>query len=367
MMVEKFLNPKLNKIASFVDKIDENDDEYVYIEEDVEDVYGEKPGEISLCVLSAINVGEIKDLSDLEGIMKNAVSSLDFVIEHQDYPVKAAEKMLKRRSIGIGITNLAYYLAKNNVNYDSPEALEVVDELMEHIQYYGIKASVELAKEFGKCEWFDRTKYSDGILPIDTYSKNVDKLVKRKPTLDWESLRKEVVEHGMRNSTITAIMPCESSSVVTNSTNGMEPLRSLITVKKSKQGLLKTVAPEILKLKNKYQLAYDLNGNKGITNIQSVIQKWIDQGISANHYYDFGKYNEGNLPMSEVAKDLLEFYKYGGKQLYYANTNDQKTDDFSKISTQKSSVDEQEEAVDLKPGEVFIDDYDSCASGSCSI
>jgi ribonucleoside-diphosphate reductase alpha chain len=325
-------------------------------------------GEIALCVLSAINLGEVKDLSDLEGVLKNTVAGLDFVITHQDYPVKAAKKMLKRRSVGIGVTNLAYYLAKNGVDYDSPEALEIVDELMEHIQYYAIKASVELAKEFGPCEWFNRTKYSKGILPIDTYSKNVDQLVKRKPSLDWESLRKDVLKYGMRNSTLTAIMPCESSSVVTNSTNGIEPIRSLITVKKSKQGLLKMVAPEINKLKNKYQLAFDLNGNKGITRIQAVIQKWIDQGISANHYYDFTKYDEGNLPLSEVAKDLLEFYKYGGKQLYYANSNDKKTDDFSDITTNKSNEkQEEQEDIQLNKGEVFIDDDDSCASGSCSI
>ena len=325
--------------------------------------------EIALCVLSAINLGELKDLSDLEGIMKNAVSALDFVITHQEYPVKAAEKMLKRRSIGIGITNLAYYFAKNNVDYDSKEALDLVDEIMEHIQYYGIKASVELAKEFGPAEWFNRTKYSKGILPIDTYSKEVDKLTTRKHTFDWEELRKEVLEYGMRNSTITAIMPCESSSLVTNSTNGMEPLRSLITVKKSKQGLLKTVAPEISKLKNKYQLAYDLKDNVGITNIQSVIQKWIDQGISANNYYDFSKY-DGELPLSEVAKDLLRFYKLGGKQLYYANTNDDKSDDFSKISTKTATGQEEqrveEERIQLNEGEMLLEDED-CIGGACSI
>ena len=367
-----FLDKRLENLASVVSEETDND-EYVYIEEEVEHVYGEEPAEIALCVLSAINLGEIKDLADLEGILKNTVSGLDFVITHQDYPVKAAKKMLKRRSIGIGVTNLAYYLAKNGVNYDSPEALVLVDELMEHIQYYAIKASVELAKEFGPCEWFNRTKYSQGILPIDTYSKNVDEIVNRKPTLDWESLRKDILKYGMRNSTLTAMMPCESSSVVTNSTNGIEPIRSLITVKKSKQGLLKMVAPEINRLKNKYQLAFDIDGNKGITRIQAVIQKWIDQGISANHYYDFAKYDEGNLSLSMVAKDLLEFYKYGGKQLYYANSNDKKTDDFTDIATTKTDnnvekVEEvEEEDIQLNEGEVFIGDDDSCVGGACSI
>lgn len=331
----------------------------LYLKKSVERVYGDKPGEIALCVLSAINVGEIKELDELETITENIVRALDFVITHQDYPLEAAKKMYKRRSIGIGITNLAYFLAKNDASYESQEALELVDELMEYIQFYSIKASVKLAKEFGPCEWFHRTKYSEGILPIDTYDKNVDKLVKRKRTLDWEGLRKEVLEHGMRNSTLTAIMPCESSSVVSNSTNGIEPVRSLITIKKSKQGLLKMVVPEIFRLKNKYTLAYDMKDNKGITNIQAVIQKWIDQGISANHYYDFTKYEGGNLPISNVAKDLLYFYKMGGKQLYYANSNDNKTDDFSFMDKQKRE--EIGESVEFK------EEFDDCLGGACSI
>lgn len=329
----------------------------LYLKKSVERVYGDKPSEIALCVLSAINVGEIKYLDELESITENIVRALDFVITHQDYPLESAKKMYKRRSIGIGITNLAYFLAKNDAGYESQEALELIDELMEHIQFYSIKASVKLAKEFGPCEWFHKTKYAKGILPIDTYDKNVDKLVKRKRTLDWEGLRKEVLEHGMRNSTLTAIMPCESSSVVSNSTNGIEPVRSLITIKKSKQGLLKMVVPEIFRLKNKYTLAYDMKDNKGITNIQAVVQKWIDQGISANHYYDFTKYEGGNLPISQVAKDLLYFYKMGGKQLYYANTNDNKTDDFS-FMNRKGEIGSSVE---------IIDDSMDCESGSCSI
>lgn len=285
-------------------------------------------GEIALCVLSAINVGKLSDLSELEQLCENTVRSLDFVVEHQDYPVEAAKKMLKRRSLGIGVTNLAYYLAKKGVGYEDPKALHVIDELFEHIQYYCIKASMELAKEVGPCEWFGKTKYSQGILPIDTYSPKVDKLISRELTLDWEGLRNDVVKHGMRNSTLTAIMPCESSSVVTNSTNGIEPVRSLVTSKKSKQGILKMVVPEIAKLKNKYTLAFDMSSNKGITNIQAVIQKYIDQGISANHYYNINNFPGGNISIAGVAKDLLHFYQTGGKMLYYANTYDAKTDDF---------------------------------------
>lgn len=320
------------------------------------------PGEIALCVLSAINVGEIKEFEELEGICENTVRALDFVVEHQDYPVKAARKMLKRRSLGIGITNLAYFLAKNGVNYDSPEALPLVDELMEHIQYYCIKASIKLAKEYGPCEWFDKTKYSKGILPTDTYNSELDKLVTRPHKFDWEALRQEIKTYGMRHSTLTAMMPCESSSVVTNSTNGCEPPRSFVTTKLSKQGTIKFVLPELNKLKNKYQFAFDLNGNKGITNIYSVIQKWIDQGISANHYYDFTKYPDGNMPLSEIAKDILYFYKMGGKQIYYANTYDGKTDKFE----DKDSV-SKENSAQQSNSEISYEEDMSCAGGACSI
>ena len=283
-------------------------------------------GEIALCILSAINVGAVRKLKDLENITYNIVKALDYIIDNQYYPVNASKKMFKRRSIGVGITNLAYYLAKNGYTYEDKEAIDLVDELAENIQYYLLKASVRLAKERGKCEWFDRTKYSKGILPIDTYRKEVDGICNRELTHDWEELRKEIQEHGLRNSTLTALMPCESSSLVTNSTNGIEPPRSLVTIKKSKQGLIPQVVPEISKLKNKYTLAYDMNDNTGYINICAVLQKYFDQAISANHYYNFARYEEGNLPMSVVAKDVLYSYKMGLKTLYYANTDDGKTD-----------------------------------------
>ena len=286
----------------------------------------EEDGEIALCILSAINVGAIRKLQDLESISYNIVKSLDYIIDNQLYPVNASKKMKYRRSIGVGITNLAYYLAKNGFSYEDKDAINLVDELAENIQYYLLKASVRLAKERGKCEWFDHTKYSQGILPIDTYNKNVDSICKRKLTHDWEKLRKEIKEHGLRNSTLTALMPCESSSLVTNSTNGIEPPRSLVTIKKSKQGLIPQVVPEIARLKNKYTLAYDMESNNGYINICAVLQKYFDQAISANHYYNFAKFEESNLPMSVVAKDILYSYKMGLKTLYYANTDDGKTD-----------------------------------------
>ena len=326
-----------------------------YFEESFELVWGNTPAEIALCVLSAINLGAIKDLKEIEDICEFIVRALDFVITNQDYPVEAAKKMLSRRSLGVGVTNLAYYFAKHCVSYGSPESLILLDETMEHIQYYLIKASVKLAKEYGKCDYFNKTKYSKGILPIDTYSKNVDGIVNRNYSLDWESLRQDVLTYGMRNSSLTAQMPCDSSSLISNSTNGIEPPRALITSKKSKQGIIRMAVPEVYKLKNKYNLAFDIN-NKEYTNVQAVIQKWIDQGISGNHYYTAE--NGKNISISDVVKDILYFYKMGGKQLYYANTADGKTDDINKMMNEKSN-------------EVNSDSSDisdnGCESGACSV
>lgn len=281
------------------------------------------PDEIALCVLAAHNLGTIKNNEELYKCSEYIVRILDFVVEFQDYPVAAALKMKKRRSLGVGVTNFAYWLAKNDLKYSDNSSLVKVDELFEHIQYSLLKASNKLAKEKGACEWFDRTTYSDGVMPIDRYNKNVDELVKREYSCDWDTLRKEIVTHGLRNSVLTAIMPAESSAVVQNATNGIEPVRSLVTIKKSKSGLIKQVVPEITKLKNKYELAYDMPDNKGYTNICAVIQKWIDQSLSANHYY---QYSLDGISLSGVIKDLLHAYKYGMKTLYYANTDDKKSD-----------------------------------------
>ena len=281
------------------------------------------PDEIALCVLAAHNLGTIKNNEELYKCSEYLVRILDFIVEFQDYPVAAALKMKKRRSLGVGVTNFAYWLAKNDLKYSDNSALEKVDELFENIQYSLLKASNKLAKEKGACEWFNKTTYSDGIMPIDRYNKNVDELVKRPYSCDWDSLRQEIVTHGLRNSVLTAIMPAESSAVVQNATNGIEPVRSLVTLKKSKSGLIKQVVPEIAKLKNKYELAYDMPDNKGYTNICAVIQKWIDQSLSANHYY---QYSIEGISLSGVIKDILHAYKYGMKTLYYANTDDKKSD-----------------------------------------
>ena len=288
-------------------------------------------GEIALCILSAINVGKLVYFDDLETLCDLSVRALDEVIEHQGYPVKAAEISTKaRRSLGVGYIGLAHYLARTGYNYSEKGAWEAVDELTEHFQYYLLKASNTLAKEKGKCEYFDRTKYSDGVLPIDTYKKEVDEITNRKLSLDWESLRKDITEHGLRHSTLSAQMPSESSSVVSNATNGIEPPRDFLSVKKSKQGPLKQVVPQYLSLKSKYTLLWEMGGTTGYINIVAVMQKYFDQAISGNWSYNPEDYEENQVPLSVMAQDLLTTYKLGWKTSYYQNTYDGKIDEDDK-------------------------------------
>ena len=284
-------------------------------------------GEIALCILSAVNVGLLKDLDELETLCDLAVRSLDEVIDHQRYPVKAAEISTKRRrSLGIGYIGLAHYLATLGLGYETKTAWKEVDKLSEAFQYYLLKASNELAKEKGKCKAFDKTKYSDGILPIDTYKKEVDEIVSRKLSYKWEDLRKDIKEFGLRHSTLTAQMPSESSSVVCNATNGIEPPRDYISVKKSKKGTLKQVVPDYKRLKNNYTLLWDMKSNEGYINIVAVMQKYFDQSISGNWSYNPENYDEGEIPLSIMAEDLLTTYKLGWKTSYYQNTYDSKKD-----------------------------------------
>jgi len=288
----------------------------------------DQDGEIALCILSAINLGTLKDFDELEMLCDLSVRSLDEIIEHQQYPVKAAEISTKaRRSLGIGYIGLAHYLAKNKVLYSEKGAWKLVDELSEAFQYNLLKASNILAKEKGKCEYFNRTKYSDGILPIDTYKKEVDEIVTRKLSYNWEKLRKDIVEHGLRHSTLSAQMPSESSSVVSNETNGIEPPRDFISVKKSKKGPLKQVVPSYNTLKNFYTLLWDMKSNEGYINVVAVMQKYFDQAISGNWSYNPQNYDSGQTPLSEMINDLLTTYKYGWKTSYYQNTYDGKRDE----------------------------------------
>jgi len=287
----------------------------------------DKEGEIALCILSAINVGLIDKRDEIEELCDLAVRSLDEIIDHQKYPVSAAEISTKaRRSLGIGYIGLAHYLAKKGYKYDQKLAWRQVDKLTEAFQFYLLKSSNEVAKEKGKCTYFDRTKYSDGILPIDTYKKEVDELVSRNLTYDWEWLRGEIKKHGLRHSTLSAQMPSESSSVVSNATNGIEPPRDYLSVKKSKKGPLKQVVPDYKKLKNNYTLLWDMKSNEGYINVVSVMQKYFDQAISGNWSYNPENYEDGQVPVSVMAQDLLNTYKLGWKTSYYQNTYDAKKD-----------------------------------------
>ena len=280
-------------------------------------------GEIALCILSAINVGAIGNLNELESLCDLSVRALDEIIELQDYPVKAAEVSTKsRRSLGIGYIGLAHYLAKNGVKYSDPKAWELVDRLSEAFQYYLLRASCDIAEEKGKCTAFDRTKYADGLLPIDHYKKEVDEIVTHKQRMAWETLRKDILKYGLRHSTLSAQMPSESSSVVSNETNGIEPPRALLSIKKSKKGPLKQIVPGFPNLKNAYTLLWDMGGNEGYIKIVSVMQKYFDQAISGNWSYNPLQYENNEVPLSVMAQDMLMAYKYGWKTSYYQNTYD---------------------------------------------
>ena len=285
-------------------------------------------GEIALCILSAVNVGKIRSDEELEDLCDLSVRGLEELIDYQEYPVRAAEIATKaRRSLGVGFIGLAHYLAKLGYNYDSQEAWDAVHQLSESFQYYLLKSSNELAKEKGHCEYFGRTKYADGILPIDTYKKDVDEVSSQELQHDWESLRSSISTHGLRHSTLSAQMPSESSSVVSNATNGIEPPRDYLSIKKSKKGPLKQIVPQYGSLKNNYTLLWDMASNRGYINVVAVMQKFFDQAISGNWSYNPENYPDNEVPVSVMAQDFLTTYKLGWKTSYYQNTYDIKTDE----------------------------------------
>ena len=316
-------------------------------------------GEIALCILSAINVGLINDLSDLEALCELAVRALEQIIDYQKYPVKAAEISTKsRRSLGIGYVGLAHFLAKNKVSYDDNEAAQLVHKLSESFQYYLLKASNKLAQERGECEYFDRTKYSKNIMPIDTYKKDVDEAIGEVELQhDWDALREDIATWGLRHSTLSAQMPSESSSVVCNATNGIEPPRGYLSVKKSKKGPLKQIVPQYQSLKNHYTLLWEMQGNEGYIKIVAAMQKFFDQAISANWSYNPVHFENNEVPMSVMMQDLLTTYKLGWKTSYYQNTYDYKVD--------PSEITEEEaKPVELQQSQVEEDD-ELCAA--CAI
>ena len=314
----------------------------------------DEEGEISLCTLSAINWGNIRTPKDFRKPCELAVRGLDALLDYQKYPVLAAEiSTNNRRPLGIGIINFAYWLAKNDTNYSDPD-LELVDEWAEAWSYYLIKASNELAKEKGACPKSLETRYGNGIVPSDTRKTDVDELVKYKERRKWKELRKSLKEHGIRNSTLMALMPAETSAQISNSTNGIEPPRSMVSVKQSKHGVLKQVVPGIHKLKNKYELLWDQKSPEGYLKIMAVLQKYIDQGISVNTSYNPIFFEDEKIPMSVMLQHLIMFYKYGGKQLYYFNTFDGQ----GEIDVHKE--DEKKTREDFETDEQYDDYCESC-------
>ena len=296
-------------------------------------------GEIALCILSAVNVGKIKNDEELEDLCDLAVRGLEELIDYQEYPVEAARLATKaRRSLGIGFIGLAHYLAKLGFKYDSQEAWDAVHGLSESFQYYLLKASNQLAKEKGWCENFGRTKYADGILPIDTYKKDVDEISSQELAHDWESLRASILEFGLRHSTLSAQMPSESSSVVSNATNGIEPPRGYLSIKKSKKGPLKQIVPQFSSLKNNYTLLWDMPDNKGYINVVAVMQKFFDQAISGNWSYNPEHFADNEVPVSVMANDFLSTYKYGWKTSYYQNTHDMKNDEVEEDKAELQNI-----------------------------
>jgi len=310
--------------------------------------FDDEDGEIALCTLSAFNLGVLDSLDDLEELAELAVRALDSLLDYQDYPIKAAMKAsYARRTLGIGVINYAYYLAKNGVKYSDGSANRLTHETFEAIQYYLLKASNKLAKEVGACEWFNETTYSQGIMPIDTYKKDIDKLCSNELLLDWETLRHDITTHGLRNSTLSALMPSETSSQISNATNGIEPPRGLISVKASKDGILKQVVPEYLRLREAYELLWQIPSNDGYLHLVGIMQKFVDQAISANTNYDPSKFENGKVPIKGLIKDLLTAYKYGVKTLYYHNTRD---------------------GADDAQGDIVIEpEDDGCEGGACKI
>ncbi len=295
-------------------------------------------GEIALCILSAVNVGKIKSDEELEDLCDLSVRALDELIDYQEYPVKAAERATKaRRSLGIGFIGLAHYLAKLGYAYDSQEAWDAVHGLSESFQYYLLKSSNQIAKEKGWCHDFGRTKYADGILPIDTYKKDVDEISSQELVHDWDGLRDSINQYGLRHSTLSAQMPSESSSVVSNATNGIEPPRDYLSIKKSKKGPLKQVVPGYSYLKNNYTLLWEMEDNSGYINIVAVMQKFFDQAISGNWSYNPENYENNEVPVSIMAQDLLTTYKYGWKTSYYQNTHDMKSDEVVDVSEKSNT------------------------------
>lgn len=306
----------------------------------------DEEGEIALCTLAAINLGKLNNLEELAGLSKILVRALDALLDYQNYPVAAAQRAtMKRRPLGVGVINFANYLAKNNARFSDGSGNDLTHKLFEALQYELLNASADLAAEQGACPGFNETKYSLGSLPIDRYKADVDNLVSTPLQYDWDALREKILKVGLRNSTLTALMPSETSSQVANATNGIEPPRALVSVKASKDGILKQVVPDIKTLGAQYELLWQQPNNKGYLQLVAIMQKFVDQAISANTSYQPEQFPERKVPMQLLMQDLLTSYKLGLKTLYYHNTHD-------------GSVQKHEQK---------IEESDGCESGACAI
>ncbi|MGM0429014.1 MAG: class 1a ribonucleoside-diphosphate reductase subunit alpha [Pseudomonadota bacterium] len=323
----------------------------------------DEEGEIALCTLSAFNFGKIENLGEFENLADLAVRALDSLLDYQEYPVPAAyNATMNRRTLGIGVINFAYYLAKHGVKYSDGSANGLVHQTFEAIQYCLMQASMNLAKEKGACPKFNETTYSQGIMPTDTYKKDLDKVCDEPLHLDWDKLRADIKQHGMRNSTLSALMPSETSSQISNATNGIEPPRGFVSIKSSKDGVTKQVVPDYENLKDKYELLWQIPSNKGYLELVGIMQKFVDQTISANTNYDPNKFDAGKVPMKQLLQDLLTAYKLGVKTLYYHNTRDGAADNQSDIAARQRADKPQAQSA-----EVIIEEDDDCAGGACKI
>ena len=299
---------------------EELDDEYDYYEVD------EVEGRVALCTLGSINWGAFRNPEDMRRACRILHRSLNNILDYQDFlSIQSKLSNDEIRPLGIGVTNLAYWHAKRGLKYGEKDSLQEVKSWIEHQMYYLTEASVELAKERGKCLGSDKTYYGKGIFPWERRAKGVNELADFTPELDWEPLRADMIQYGVRNATNGAIAPVESSSVVINSTNGIELPMSLISVKESKAGSFVQVVPEYHKLKNKYQLMWEQKDCDGYLKTAAVLQVYIDQSISTNTFYSPKHFADRKVPSTLIAKNLMQSHLWGLKTFYYSLIDKQGT------------------------------------------
>jgi ribonucleoside-diphosphate reductase alpha chain len=304
-------------------------------------------GRIALCTLGSINWGAFRNPEDMRRACRILHRSLNNILDYQDFlSIQSKLSNDEIRPLGIGITNLAYWHAKRSLKYGEKDSLQEVKTWMEHLSYYLTEASVELAQERGRCEHSDKTRYGQGIFPWELRAKGVNELANFEPELNWEGLRAMMRSYGVRNATQMAVAPVESSSVVINSTNGIEMPMSLISVKESKAGSFVQVVPEYHKLKNKYQMMWEQKDCDGYLKTAAVIAAYVDQSISTNTFYNPAHFPERKVPTTLIAKNLMQAHYWGLKTFYYSLIN------------KAGSKSQDETVLDLPSGFNDIDEED---------